>query len=54
MKHGYPPIVVPVREKQQYFTSLQQWNKGDPAPFTSLMADLLHKSFDLYFSTLKV
>ncbi|CAB9528352.1 monophosphate-protein transferase FICD homolog [Seminavis robusta] len=54
MQHGYPLIVVPLGAKTQYMTSLRQWNKGDPGPFTSLMANLLHKSFDLYFSSLKI
>ena len=54
MQNGYPPIVVPLGAKEQYMASLQQWNKGDPGPFSLLMANLLHKSFDLYFSSLRI
>ena len=54
MQHGYPPIVVPVGDRKQYMESLLQWDQGDPGPFCRLMANLLHKSFDLYFSSLRI
>jgi hypothetical protein len=54
MQFGYPPIIVPWREKKHYMESIRQWDKGDPRSFTLLMANLLHKSFDLYFSCLRV
>lgn len=54
MEHGYPPIIVPVRKKEQYMTSLREWNAGDSEPFASFMVELLNESFNHYFSVLKI
>jgi len=54
MQHGFPPIIVPVREKERYMASLRKWNTGDSQPFAAHMAELLHESFNLYFSVLKI
>jgi Fic family protein len=54
LQHGFPPIIVPVKQKERYMDSLRKWNIGDSQPFAAHMAELLQESFNLYFSLLKI
>ena len=54
MHHGYRPFVLPLVERKQYMASPWHSDSGDSSPFSLPMANLLHKSFNLYFSSLRI
>lgn len=51
MKFGYPPAIILKNNRNQYYRSLNQANKGDYKDLILLIAQALERSLDLYLET---
>lgn len=51
LKFGYPPAIILKNNRQQYYRSLNQANKGDYKAFMLLIAQALERSLDLYLES---
>ena len=55
MKDGFPPVVLPVEKRLQYYNVLDTAHtKGDYEPFIALCADIAEQAFKPYFHALGV
>ncbi len=55
MKDGYPPVVLPVEKRLEYYEALDMAHvKGDYSLFLSLMAGISEDSFKPYWHALGV
>ncbi len=55
MKDGYPPVIVPVEKRLEYYESLDRAHtKNDYEPFLSLMFDVVKSGFKPYWHALGV
>jgi len=46
MQTGYPPIIIPVEEKQKYYQHLQTANDGDVRPFIRFIAQCAERTIE--------
>jgi len=55
MKAGFPPTILPVESKMEYYTALDRAHvDGDDGPFLMLMADIVKASFEPYWFSLGI
>ncbi len=55
MKSGFPPIVLPVERRLEYYEALDQAHtKHDYDMFLQLIVDIMESSFDLYWYALGI
>ncbi|HBF34671.1 TPA: Fic family protein [Candidatus Sumerlaeota bacterium] len=55
MRHGFPPVVLPVEKRLDYYTALDTAHvDGDYAPFLRLMTELAEKAFTPYWHALGI
>ena len=53
MQHGYPPAVLPVSKRLEYYNALDKANvEDDISDFMSLMIDIVEQSFEVYWFAL--
>jgi Fic family protein len=51
MKHGYPPVILPVEERVSYYEALQKYDDTrNPNDFLALLTTLAEKSLSFYLS----
>ena len=51
MKHGYPPIILPVEKRVSYYEALQKYDDThNPKDFLALLVSLAEKSLAFYLS----
>ena len=51
IKFGFPPAIILKNNREQYYRSLNQANKGDYKQFVLLIAQALERSLDLYLES---
>lgn len=47
MQAGYPPVIIPVEERNRYYTTLKQANDGDLRPFIRFVAEHADKALQV-------
>ncbi|XP_065833784.1 protein adenylyltransferase Fic-like isoform X2 [Oscarella lobularis] len=50
MQNGYPPVIVKVEERHEYYEHLQTANDGDVRPFVRFIGKLAERTVDEYIS----
>lgn len=51
MKYGYPPAIILINNRKQYYRSLNLANNENYEPFILLIAQALERSLDLYLES---
>ena len=46
MQAGYPPIIIPVDRRAEYYEHLKSANNGDIRPFVRFIADCTEQTID--------
>ncbi|MYM21849.1 cell filamentation protein Fic [Duganella sp. FT135W] len=55
LKAGYPPIVLPVERRLEYYTALDAAHvDGELSPFINIVADCMYEAFSQYWFVLGV
>jgi fido (protein-threonine AMPylation protein) len=54
LQHGYPPLIVQVKNRDLYMKTIQDWNEGDSRGLTSCFASFMQNSFEIYFQALNI
>jgi Fic family protein len=55
MRHGFPPVVLPVEQRLEYYKTLDTAHvDGDYSPLLLLMAELVEKAFHPYWHALGI
>jgi len=50
LQAGYPPVIIDVKDKHEYYQRLQMANDGDVRPFIRFVADCTERTLDQYLS----
>ncbi|MDD4137592.1 MAG: Fic family protein [Methanoregula sp.] len=50
LRHGYPPIVLDQKNRQQYYRTLREADNGDLSPFTAFIARAVNTSLSHYLA----
>lgn len=50
IRHGYPPIVLDQKNRQQYYRALREADSGDLLPFTTFIARVVNESLSRYLA----
>lgn len=50
MQSGYPPVIINVEDKHEYYRTLQMANDGDIRPFIRFVADSTERTLDHYLA----
>jgi len=50
MQAGYPPVIINVDDKHEYYQTLQMANDGDVRPFIRFVADCTERTLDHYLA----
>jgi Fic family protein len=55
MKHGFPPVVLPVERRLEYYEALDRAHvDNDCEPFLQLMTEIVEAGFGPYWYALRV
>jgi len=50
LQAGYPPVIIDVKDKHEYYQRLQMANDGDVRPFIRFVADCTERTLDHYLT----
>lgn len=53
MKEGYPPVIIKVENRLEYYEALDKAHTEDYNDFVALVKKEVEDSLDLYLSTIK-
>jgi Fic family protein len=52
MRAGFPPTVVKMNNRKNYYAALERAHAGDADDFIALIADAVERSLDIYLDML--